>query len=88
MAITGTANATSARFEKTVNEALVEVGEKFGLYSRLAELGPATREEVADETGIGVVQIGHWLDEQAAAGYLDYDRSTGRFCVWCDIRRN
>jgi hypothetical protein len=88
MAVTEKANATSERFEKSVNEALVAVGEKFGLYSRLAELGPATREEVADQTGIGVVLISHWLDEQAAAGYLDYDRSTGRYCVWCEIRRN
>lgn len=85
---TGAIPHVTQQFDKSVNDALVGVGERFGLYTVLASIGPSTTQEVADCTGIGVPQIGHWLREQAAAGYVDYDRSSGRFALWCDITRN
>jgi hypothetical protein len=88
---TRTASAASnvaERFEKSINAALVEVGEKFELYSTLASIGPATPHEVAERTGISANQIDHWLTEQAEAGYLVHNVTTGRFSPWCDIGRN
>jgi hypothetical protein len=86
-----TARATSyvtERFQESVNGALVEIGEKFGLYTALAAIGPSTVGQVAEWTKIGREPIGHWMKEQAAAGYLDYDRSTGHFSLWCELPRN
>jgi hypothetical protein len=84
-------NATSdvtERFGKSVNSALVDIGEKFGIYSALAAIGPSTVDDVAGQTGIRAAEIGHWLEEQAAAGYLEYDQATHRFSTWCEIGRN
>ncbi len=78
----------TAAFDVAVSNALVQVGEKFGLYTVLASLGPATEDEVAEQTGIATPQLAHWLCEQAAAGYLEYDESSHRFSTWCEINRN
>jgi hypothetical protein len=92
MAIEGRAAKTSyeatAAFDVAVNNALVEVGEKFGLYAILGSIGPATEDQVAACTGITGAQLGHWLHDQATAGYLDYDESSHRYSTWCDINRN
>lgn len=76
------AERTAQDFTQAVNEAMVQVGEKFGLYNALAKVGPATVSMIAEFTGISRERIGHWLTEQAAADYLYVD-GNGHFSVSC-----
>ena len=59
--------------------ALVVIGDKLGLYTALAEGGPATPGELAQRTGTVELYVGPWLINQAAGGYLDYDATAGRY---------
>ncbi len=59
--------------------ALVVLGDKLGLYTALAERGPATPDELAERTGTVERYVRPWLINQAAGGYLDYDATTGRY---------
>lgn len=82
------AETTSQRhreFKTAIGSALVSMGEKFGLYGALAKSGPATADDVSRETGIPVHHVSTWLDAQAQADYLDYDKSSGRFSVYCSL---
>ena len=60
----------------------VELGRRAGLYQALAEHGPLTSAGLAAATGVGERYAREWLEQQAAAGFLDlvagstaYDRS-------------
>lgn len=57
------------------------IGDRLGLFTDLAEHGPATSDELADRTGLAERYLREWLRGMAAAGYLDYDPATGRFDV-------
>jgi len=59
--------------------ALVVIGDKLGLYTALAELGPATPGELAQRTGTVERYVRPWLVNQAAGAYLDYDANTSRY---------
>jgi hypothetical protein len=72
-------------FKAAINGALVAIGEKFGLYGALAKSGPATANEFARNTGIPAHHVSSWLDAQARADYLDYDKTSGRFSVYCNL---
>lgn len=80
----GTAERMAQDFTHAVNDAMVQVGEKFGLYNAIVEVGPATVSKIAESTGIARQRIGHWLSEQAAAGYLYVD-GNGRYSVSCPL---
>ena len=60
----------SGQFGKAMSEALVTVGERFGLYRKIAEIGPATPAEIAHEAGVPEKQVAPWLRSQAEADYL------------------
>jgi len=59
--------------------ALVVIGDKLGLYSTLADRGPATPAELAQRTNTGERYIRPWLINQAAGGYIEYEPSSGQF---------
>lgn len=59
--------------------ALVAVGDQLGLYKTLAKQGPATSEELAERTGTRERYVREWLANQAASGYLEYDRENKKF---------
>jgi SAM-dependent methyltransferase len=59
--------------------ALVVVGDKLGLYRTMAEAGPLTPAELAQRSGTTERYVREWLNGQAAAGYVCYDRSTRRY---------
>ncbi len=65
----------------TANAALVIVGERLGLYRTLAEIGPATPDELARHTGTHERYIREWLAAQAASGYITFDRTIQRFSL-------
>ena len=74
-----------SEFTTAVNRALVAIGEKFGLYATLANVGPATAHEFANNTGIPAHHVSSWLDAQAKADYLNFDKASGRFSVYCSL---
>ncbi len=70
-----------------IDAAMVEVGDKFGLYEAMAEAGPVTPAELAELTGLPWRYIRVWLGAQAAGDFLDYDEATGRYSLWCSWPR-
>jgi hypothetical protein len=67
--------------------AMVEVGDKLGLYKAISEAGPVTSAELAELTGLPWRYIRVWLGAQAAGDFLDYDEATGRYSAWCSWPR-
>jgi ubiquinone/menaquinone biosynthesis C-methylase UbiE len=65
----------------TANAALVIVGDRLGLYKKLAEIGPATPAELAEQTGTHERMVREWLAAQAASDYVAYDAETKRFSM-------
>jgi SAM-dependent methyltransferase len=59
----------------------VVIGDKLGLYTALAEEGPATPNELAQRTGTVERYVRPWLINQAAGGYLEHDAATGRYVL-------
>ena len=62
-----------------VNGALVVLGDRLGIYSELAEIGPAGSQELAAKTGLDERQLREWLSAQAASGYISYDTERDAF---------
>jgi SAM-dependent methyltransferase len=61
--------------------ALVILGDKLGLYKAMAGAGPLTSTELAAKTSTDERYVREWLAQQAAAGYLHYDSSSGRYLM-------
>lgn len=59
--------------------ALGYLGDRLGLYTALADLGPATSEELAGKTGLHERWVREWLRQQAAVGILEHEG--GRFLL-------
>jgi hypothetical protein len=77
----------AADLQAALNTAMVEVGDKFGLYKAVSEAGPVTSAEIAELTGLPWRHVRLWLDAQAAEDFLDYDEATGRYSLWCSWPR-
>src|SRR5580693_7191604 len=54
----------------SVNGALVVLGDKLGIYTALADIGPATSQQLAKKTDLHERQLREWLSAQAASGTL------------------
>jgi SAM-dependent methyltransferase len=63
----------------TVTAAMIQIGDKLGLYKAMAESGPVTPAELAKRTGTAERYIREWLGNQAASGYVQYDLSKGTY---------
>src|SRR5258706_15531872 len=63
----------------SVNGALVVLGDKLGIYAALADIGPATLQQVAKKTDLHERQLREWLSVQAASGYVSYDPGSELF---------
>jgi SAM-dependent methyltransferase len=59
---------------------LVVIGDKLGLYKALAKC-PATTAELAARTGTTERYVREWLNAQAAAGYVTYDKTSKRYTL-------
>jgi 2-polyprenyl-3-methyl-5-hydroxy-6-metoxy-1,4-benzoquinol methylase len=68
-------------FGAIISSALVVIGDQLGLYRKLREIGPTTAQELADQTGTSERYIRHWLVNQAAAGYVDWNPETERYLL-------
>ena len=63
----------------------VSVGHRTGVYDALAELDPATSDEIAERTGLQERYIREWLAGQLAGGIVEYDAEAG---TWWLPREN
>ena len=61
--------------------ATVVIGDKLGLYTALAEHGPATPAELAAATGCDERYLLEWLSAQVASEYAHHDPDTDRFSL-------
>src|SRR5438034_10926585 len=68
-------------FGAALSSSLVYIGQKLGLYKALAEAGPVTSVELAEKTSTNERYVREWLVNQAASGYVDYDKDTGRYSL-------
>jgi 2-polyprenyl-3-methyl-5-hydroxy-6-metoxy-1,4-benzoquinol methylase/DNA-binding transcriptional ArsR family regulator len=57
------------------------LGDRLGLFRELAKGGPATSEELAERAGVDERYAREWLRGLYAAGYLEYERESGRFSL-------
>src|SRR6266481_5053776 len=62
-----------------VNGALIVLGDGLGIYTALADIGPATSQELAERTNLNERQLREWLSAQAASGYVTYDAASDAF---------
>lgn len=60
---------------------LAYMGDQLDLYSALAEICPATSEELAASTGLKERYVREWLAANAAGGYITYDAATRQFTM-------
>ena len=57
----------------------VWLGDELGLYRVLADIGPATAEEVAVKAGCNTRLVREWLDGQVAGGLVAWDATADRY---------
>lgn len=62
----------------SIGAVLVSIGDELGLYKALAQ-EPLTPEELARRTRTSERYIREWLASQAAGGYAEYDKSSGKY---------
>jgi SAM-dependent methyltransferase len=62
-----------------LNGALVVLGDRLGIDTALAEIGPASSEELAEKTGLNERQLREWLSAQAVSGHVSYDTVSDAF---------
>jgi SAM-dependent methyltransferase len=60
---------------------LAYIGDQLNLYSALAEICPATSQEVAANTGLTERYVREWLSANAAGGYIEYDPTSQTFSM-------
>src|SRR5947209_3099224 len=62
-----------------ISSALVALGDRLGLYRAMADGRPVSAVELAERTGTDERYVHEWLSNQAAGGYVSYDRESGGF---------
>ena len=60
---------------------LAYMGDQLDLYSALAEICPATSEQLAKSTGMKERYVREWLAANAAGGYIEYDSASETFSM-------
>ncbi len=57
------------------------LGDQLDLYSALAEICPATSQELAESTGLKERYLREWLSANVAGGYIEYDPAGQKFSM-------
>ena len=60
---------------------LAYIGDRLDLYSALAEVSPATSQELASNTGLSERYLLEWLSANSAGGYINYDPASEKFSM-------
>jgi SAM-dependent methyltransferase len=55
----------------------ISVGHRLGIYDTMAELQPATSEDIAEQAGVQERYLREWLAAQLAAGVVEHDPEMG-----------
>ena len=80
-AVPTTEEALTARLVQSTTHTLelfsIYLGKELGLYAALATRGPMTAAELAGAASIALRYAREWLEQQAVAGFLDIDGSSG-----------
>ena len=66
-------------FGAIANAPLVVLGDRLGIFRKMAGAGPMDVDAVAEATGIRLRYAQEWLNAMAASGYVDYDAGTDRY---------
>ncbi len=66
-------------FGAVFHAAAVLIGDKLGLYKKLAEVGPTTSMDLANATGTTERYVREWLASQCAGGYVSYDAAKSQY---------
>ncbi|MEX0806506.1 MAG: class I SAM-dependent methyltransferase [Candidatus Binatia bacterium] len=66
-------------FGAVFHAAAVLIGDKLGLYKKLAELGPMNSTGLAKATGTAERYVREWLGSQSAGGYVSYDPAKDQY---------
>jgi len=61
--------------------ACANIGDRLGLYKIMAQSGPTTAIELAKRSGTNERYIQEWLLNQAAGGYVEFDRASGEYVL-------
>ncbi len=69
-----------------LNCALSFVGEQLGLYTALAQIGPANSESLAQKTNLSERWVREWLYQQACIGQIEYTEETDSFYLSPEAR--
>src|SRR6266851_10099138 len=64
-----------------ITAALVFTGDQLGLYRAMGDGAPVSSAELAKKTGTAERYVREWLNNQAAAGYVQYDPSSGSYSL-------
>lgn len=72
---------TGQQLAAAMNCYLSNVGDQLDLYKALSQLGSATSEELAEETGLHERWLREWLRHQACNEHLEYDAADNRFSI-------
>ncbi|MGA8296641.1 MAG: class I SAM-dependent methyltransferase [Acidimicrobiales bacterium] len=67
-------------FGSVLSAALVNIGDKLGLFKAMVGAGPLTPAQLAQETGTTERYVREWANGLAAAGYVDY-AGDGRYVL-------
>jgi len=59
-------------FGSILSGALINIGDKLGLFTAMADCGPLTPTELAERTGTTERYVREWASGLAAAGYIEY----------------
>ena len=65
----------------TMATVLSILGDQLGLFTALADEGPASSAELAERAGVSERYAREWLHGLYAAGYLEFDRHNGSFAL-------
>jgi len=60
---------------------LAYIGDRLGLWAVLADVGPTTAQDLAGVTRLHQRYLSEWLAAMAAADYVTYDPTTGRYAL-------
>ena len=64
-----------------VNAALVNIGDRLGLYRAMADSQPVTAAELAARTSTHERYVREWLNAQAAGGFVTYDAADDTYVL-------
>jgi SAM-dependent methyltransferase len=60
---------------------MVSLGDELGFYDAMSSGEPMDAANLAEATGCNARLVQEWLDQQASAGYVDFDAETGGYAL-------